>query len=79
MYHVFRKMLHRIRANYTRFVEECVIIIIFNSFRVTISLPFKLHITMETANENTGYEKKKHQTNQQKQTRSGMEETGKLI
>lgn len=51
-------MLHRIRANYTRFVEECVIIIIFNSFRVTISLPFKLHITMETANEKTGYEKK---------------------
>lgn len=59
MYHVFRKMLHRIRANYTRFVEECVIIIIFNSFELTISLPFKLHITMETANENTGYEKKK--------------------
>lgn len=46
---------------------------------LTISLPFKLHITMETANEKTGYEKKKHQTNQQKQTRSGMEETGKLI
>lgn len=67
MYHVFRKMLHRIRANYTRFVEECVIIIIFNSFRVTISLPFKLHITMETANENTSYEKKTtKQTNKNK-------------
>lgn len=34
---------------------------------LTISLPFKLHITMETANENTGYEKKNtKQTNKNK-------------
>lgn len=34
---------------------------------LTISLPFKLHITMETANEKTGYEKKNtKQTNKNK-------------
>lgn len=71
MYHVFRKILHKFRANCTRFVEECVIIIFFFiPLALTNSLPFKLHITRETAYENTDYKKK----TQQKQTRSEMEE-----
>lgn len=59
-------------------LKNVLLLLFLIPLELTISLPFKLHITMETANENTGYEKK-HQTNQQKQTRSGMEETGKLI
>lgn len=60
-------------------LKNVLLLLFLIPLELTISLPFKLHITMETANENTGYEKKTHQTNQQKQTRSGMEETGKLI
>lgn len=59
-------------------LKNVLLLLFLIPLELTILLPFKLHITMETANENTGYEKT-HQTNQQKQTRSGMEETGKLI
>lgn len=55
-------------------LKNVLLLLFLIPLELTISLPFKLHITMETANENTGYEKKNT-----KQTRSGMEETGKLI
>lgn len=40
-------------------LKNVLLLLFLIPLELTISLPFKLHITMETANENTGYEKKK--------------------
>lgn len=40
-------------------LKNVLLLLFLIPLELTISLPFKLHITMETANENTSYEKKK--------------------
>lgn len=40
-------------------LKNVLLLLFLIPLELTISLPFKLHITMETANEKTGYEKKK--------------------
>lgn len=49
-------------------LKNVLLLLFLIPLELTISLPFKLHITMETANEKTGYEKKKNtkQTNKNK-------------
>lgn len=49
-------------------LKNVLLLLFLIPLELTISLPFKLHITMETANENTSYEKKKNtkQTNKNK-------------
>lgn len=48
-------------------LKNVLLLLFLIPLELTISLPFKLHITMETANENTGYEKKNtKQTNKNK-------------
>lgn len=39
-------------------LKNVLLLLFLIPLELTISLPFKLHITMETANENTSYEKK---------------------
>lgn len=39
-------------------LKNVLLLLFLIPLELTISLPFKLHITRETANENTGYEKK---------------------
>lgn len=39
-------------------LKNVLLLLFLIPLELTISLPFKLHITMETANEKTGYEKK---------------------
>lgn len=48
-------------------LKNVLLLLFLIPLELTISLPFKLHITMETANENTSYEKKTtKQTNKNK-------------
>lgn len=48
-------------------LKNVLLLLFLIPLELTISLPFKLHITMETANENTSYEKKNtKQTNKNK-------------
>lgn len=48
-------------------LKNVLLLLFLIPLELTISLPFKLHITRETANENTGYEKKNtKQTNKNK-------------
>lgn len=48
-------------------LKNVLLLLFLIPLELTISLPFKLHITMETANEKTGYEKKTtKQTNKNK-------------
>lgn len=48
-------------------LKNVLLLLFLIPLELTISLPFKLHITMETANEKTGYEKKPtKQTNKNK-------------
>lgn len=48
-------------------LKNVLLLLFLIPLELTISLPFKLHITMETANEKTGYEKKNtKQTNKNK-------------
>lgn len=48
-------------------LKNVLLLLFLIPLELTISLPFKLHITMETANEKTGYEKKHtKQTNKNK-------------
>lgn len=48
-------------------LKNVLLLLFLIPLELTISLPFKFHITMETANEKTGYEKKNtKQTNKNK-------------